>query len=288
MIEIKSRLDGNRWLFNQFSSIDELTKWLDDEKNQKHGRDNSSHSKDSDFTGTSSYNQAVELLKYGDKETYDYIKEKQRKIKIDELVGNAMNKAKIYNDVVGYQPCVPLFLNNVPTNMINMKKKNLNTKIINIYLDICCSAWVSSNTLRDAGTMYATALDIIEKSGYRVNLYIGDASKYDDEVTLWCLKVKTDREPLNLEKMAFTIANPSILRRIGFKYQETCNSEQDFTHHGYGQPYDNEKKMEEIFKKNLDIDMMVFTYQHLDDDSDKLLQSIIERLKKKGITIGDE
>ena len=181
-------------LIDTFDNISELDKFLKDPKNYKPGRENSSQSGNQWFTGTDNYEQAEELLKYGDVETFKFIKEKQRELKIDKIIGNVINKPKTFNNIVGYQPNVPLYLNRVPTNMIDSKKIKTDFKIINIYLDVCASARVEADEIRNAGTIYATVLDMLEKSGYRTNLYIGDVSELGNEKVMYALKIKTDRE----------------------------------------------------------------------------------------------
>ena len=272
-------------LIDTFDNISELDKFLKDPKNYKPGRENSSQSGNQWFTGTDNYEQAEELLKYGDVETFKFIKEKQRELKIDKIIGNVINKPKTFNNIVGYQPNVPLYLNRVPTNMIDSKKIKTDFKIINIYLDVCASARVEADEIRNAGTIYATVLDMLEKSGYRTNLYIGDVSELGNEKVMYALKIKTDREPLNLEKMAFPIAHPSMLRRIGFKYMEVCDSNQDFTYSGYGRPYTDENKIKDWFKKYLKMDVLVFSYQN---GLTFTIEDTINRLKDKGIKIGDD
>lgn len=281
MLEIKK----NRVLINVFENINSYNKFLSDPKNVKPGRDNSSESGSKGFTGTSSYKEAEELLKYGDQDTFEYIKKQQREMNIEKLMGNVINKPKSFNNIVGYQANVPLFLNGVPKNMIDSEKRKTDFKILNIYLDVCASSWVSSNDIRKAGSVYATVIDILEKYGYRINLYAGDVSECNGEKVMSVCRIKTDREPLNLKKMSFPIANPSFLRRIGFKYMEVCNSDNDFTNYCYGRPYTDEQAISMLFKDHLKIDMLVFSYQ---TGTKFTVKEILKKLEKRGIKVGDQ
>ena len=129
MIEIKK----DRILLNTFSSIDDYMKFLNDDSMKKYGREDSSVTGDYSFTGTHSYEEAEDLFRHGDQKTFKFIKDKQREMKVDKLLGNFINKKKNYNDIVGYQANVPLYLNGVPTNMINEEKTKKDLKIINIF-----------------------------------------------------------------------------------------------------------------------------------------------------------
>lgn len=278
MIEIKK----DRILLNAFGSIDDYLKFLNDDSMKKYGREESSVTGDYHFTGTHSYEEAEELFKHGDQETFKYIKQKQKEMKVDKLLGNFINKKKNYNDIIGYQANVPLYLNGVPTNMINEEKMKKDLKIVNIFLDVCASAWVSASEIKDVGTVYATMIDILEKQGYRTNLYLGDFSEECGEIIASCVKLKTDREPLNLNKLAFAIANPSFLRRIGFRYIEVCNSDIDFTQHSYGRPYTDEERIKKILDERLRANFLVFSYQN---GTNFKIEDVIERLNEKGIKV---
>lgn len=278
MIEIKK----DNKLLNVFDNIDDYTRFLNDKSLIKIERKKTSETGDYSFTGTHSYEEALDLFMHGDQDTFNYIKKEQRKMKVEKLLGNSVCKKKTFNDLVGYQPNVPLYLNGVPTNMINEYKTKKDLKIINIFLDVCASAYVSTNSIRKAGTIYATMIDILEKQGYRTNLYIGDFSELYGEIIACCVRVKTDREPLNLNKLAFAIANPSMLRRIGFKYIEICNSDNDFTHSGYGRPYTNEEQIKNILDTRLKSNFIVFSYQ---DGLNFTIENILKRLEEKGIKL---
>lgn len=273
-----------------FNSIDEYVKFLENPSNEKSDRRNSSKDKDNSFTGTKSYEEAIELLKYGDDETLKIIKQNSREMKIDKLIGNNINKKETYYNVVGYQPCVPLYLNGVPTCMICEKKNKSDLRVLNIFLNYCVNANITAKELQRIGTIHAIILDVLEKKGYRINLYVGQVSccnnygyRNDTETIMPIIKVKTDKEPLNLKKLAFTIAHPSMLRRIGFKYTEVCDSTYDFTHCGYGITETNEKTVKKILKERLKADFIVFNYQTLDRDF--TIKKLVKKLHKQGIHI---
>lgn len=276
----------DRILTDVFDNINEYVKFLENPINKKPSRNNSSEEDGRSFSGTGSYQEAKELLQYGDDETLEKIKKIQKELKIDKLLGNNINKKKSYMDVVGYQPCVPLFLNGVPKCMITDEKRKVDFKILNIYLNICASAYVKAEQLQRAGAIHAMILDILEKKGYRINLFAGNVSELNGEILMPCVKIKTDREPLNLKKLAFCIAHPSMLRRIGFKYMEVCDSNDDFTHSGYGRPEANEDKIRKILNDRFKTDFIVFSYQNLDYDFD--IKKMIEKIKEKGIYIDME
>lgn len=276
----------NNILLDVFNNINDYVEYIDSPKNNKPSRENASQTENKNFTGTSSYEEARDLLQFGDEKTLDEIKKIQRELKIDKLLGNNINKKKSYMDVVGYQPCVPLFLNGVPNCMISDEKTKTDFKILNLYLNFCVSARVRTNDLQKAGAIHAMMIDLLEKKGYRINLYIGEVSTCYGETIMNCVKVKTDREPLNLKKLAFAIANPSMLRRIGFKYTEVCESNTDFTNNGYGTPVEDEKRIKDILSDRFKTEFMVFSYQNIGHDFN--IKDMIKKIEKKGIHLNLE
>lgn len=276
----------NNILLDVFSNINDYVEYIDNPKNNKHRRENASQTEDKNFTGTSSYEEARDLLQFGDEKTLDKIKKIQRELKIDKLLGNNINKKKSYMDVVGYQPCVPLFLNGVPNCMISDEKTKTDFKILNLYLNFCVSARVRTGDLQKAGAIHAMMIDLLEKKGYRINLYVGEVSTCDGETIMNCIKVKTDREPLNLKKLAFAIANPSMLRRIGFKYTEVCESNTDFTNNSYGTPVEDENRIKNILSDRFKTEFMVFSYQNIGHDFN--IENMIKKIEEKGIHLNLE
>ena len=126
-------------------------------------------------------------------------------------------------------------------------------------------------------------IDLLEKVGYRCNLYAGVSNCKDSGDRAYMLtKVKTDREPLNIKKICFTIANPSMLRRIDFKWLEVNDFEKDFTHSGYGH-YDEKEKIKTILKDNLKENFIVLNY--VNDQGSPEPEKILKILKEQGISL---
>ena len=96
------------------------------------------------------------------------------------------------------------------------------------------------------------------------------------------VKVKTDKEPLNLKKICFTIANASMQRRIKFKWMEVNDSREDMTNHGYGRP-DNENHTKDVLKQYLKEEFIIWTYER--DNNSKTVEEIINNLKNYGINL---
>lgn len=278
MIEINDRTN----YINVFDNITEVADYVTT-KQRKPGRENrSSDTDDYDFFGTHSFDEAINFLKFGDEELYNKIKEEKSKINIDKILGNAKKRQTYENKVYGCVPNVPAYLIGTPLNMINSEIHAPSQKIINIFLNTRVCAGVDKDDVIRNGIKYLSIIDILEKQGYRCNLYSGCANSSGDGYHCYMLtRVKTDREPLNIKKICFTIANPSMQRRIKFRWMEVNDFDYDFTG-GYGQPDDIEYT-QKILSEKLKDNFMVWTYER--DLRAKTIEEILEDLKKQGINI---
>ena len=210
--------------FLQFSSISELMHDLDNAPVIPGREDSSDDNRDSDWCDTSSYQEAHDYMLAG--RVYDNISTDLNKYKTK----GCKEKNSSYLDVTGFAPVVPLALQNIPLCMVN-KKKTINNKIINIVY--CCSVpyYVESNKIMETTTELMKNIIMLEKEGYRVNLYV---CQYNDNGSGfgYVLKLKTDREVLNIKKLCFPLVSSSFLRRIDFRIKERLFK--DWIGGGYG------------------------------------------------------
>lgn len=271
------------YIFDCYNSISEMYNDLKDKK-RRDGADDSSESGASYFTGTNSLNEAYELMLHGDKELYGRIKAGIRKIDINKILGNVIKKNSMFNDIVGFQVNVPNYLTGIPTDMVNIRPTKKSQKILNIMVNTTVSAMIEPEEIEKAGGYYYVLIDLLEKSGYRCNVYMMNNFSSSDEGYM-IVKCKNDREPFNKEKMAFILAHPSFQRRVGFKWMECCNCKGEPTNDGYGRPITNNDKIKSVVDKELKADFMVWSLQQ---DYKVDLEEIIERLKENGIKIGEE
>ena len=186
------------------------------------------------FTGTDSFEQAVELLKNGWNEGSQTIEGKlQAKIK---CLDSKKSQRPSY-DVVGGNCSVPRYLQGVPTSMINRKPVVKKQKVITINKYITYSAYVTAEQIIDESVKAFLIIREIEAAGTRVNLNIIDGLEEGGERAILTVRIKNAGERLNISKMAFPLAHPSMLRRLAFKWLEVTSiiTNPGFTM-GYGMP----------------------------------------------------
>lgn len=209
-------------VIEEFESISQLIEKLSSRDNNEMMKgQNSSETGSESFTGTKSYAEAVKFALEGYTKPLDALKhgtiEAERK-------GVAPRRCKVVNDIVGYTPNVPAAVIGLPQSMIRSDNEPKKSKVVEILYSPDANCNVSEKTIEKAGIAVLSLINNLEKSGYRVALKIGFyiAVESGEEQIIATVKVKDWRQPIDLKKIAFPICNASMLRRIGFKWLETC------------------------------------------------------------------
>lgn len=224
----------------EFSSIFELMNTLKERPNNKFMRDehSSQTTGNSSWSGTNTYEEAESLLIYGYNDPVKNIK--SNLIKNKKLVSKMYNlipKPIATNQVVGFVPNVPNALMGLPKSMISVEKINRNKKTISIIYATGGAVGIEPKTLESAGTALVSAINLIELAGIQTRLSIGFIpSVKGRQIIFPTVNIKNFNERFSLQKICFPMVHPSMFRRIGFKYLETCPSmEEDFSCE-YGRP----------------------------------------------------
>lgn len=230
----------NQYIFN---SINELITELDESKEQN--RSNSSDSeRDKDWCDTSSYEEARKYMLEG--KLYDKLNIDINKYRTKGTAQKRINRLSVQ----GHNVVVPLYLQSIPNNMIN-NKKVINNKIITIFYSVQAPHWVDKKDLEDGAIKLFKNIISLEEQGYRVNLYIIEVNADYDGKWGFSLKLKSDRETLNIKKLCFPIISSSFLRRIGFRIKERLYK--DWIGSGYGSGRFEKDTTDKFIKNNLKI-----------------------------------
>jgi hypothetical protein len=169
-----------------------------------------------EFTKTISLNEALDLFIHGDKELTQQLTNKlQNNININK------NTVKQNYDIIGYQISVPRYLQGIPTNMINNKIIQKQTKIITLYKSISYPGVFTANKIIENSLKALQIVQQLEIQGYRINLNILVGTQTDKQNVIAIVRIKSANERMAISKMAFCLAHPSMLRRLYFRYIET-------------------------------------------------------------------
>lgn len=263
-----------------FDTINEYMNYLENAKPYDDSRNDSSVSSSASWSGTSSFNVAMKLCKYGDEQLCSDIHKLSLSVNCDDTIDKI--KRQYTTDIIGFTPHVPNYIMGIPNNMIRDTSIKIKSKIINVYINLSAHCGIDSDTIKREASKYVAAIDKLEEQGYRCNVYCGNmASKYGAKYGI-IVKIKSDREPLNLMKMAFPMAHPSMLRRLSFKWIESIPI--DFTHDGYGTPIDDDSTIKKLLSCIFnDTQFVVLSI----GENNGNVNNVMDILKKKGMVEND-
>ena len=204
---------------------------------------------DDGFYGNMSYQEALEKLEFGDKETAENIENIENQTMMTQKI---MQTYK--NDVYGFMPNVPNAIMGLPQSMINIRHHRIkgNNKIIDLVLNADVSAAVSGEKYQKVTKTFLNIVDSLEKQGYRLNIYYAITTIFSNSDCCWLMKLKDSTEPFNKYKCAFPLGTAAMFRRIGFRLIETLpskKSKREVVNGGYGRPAHDEK-MQKLIKNN--------------------------------------
>ena len=167
--------------------------------------------------GTKTFEDAIKLAKEGWTDCANALNKKLN-FQINNLGTDKMMKT--FLSQVGYQAIVPLYLNGCPTNMVNKKLEVKKQKIITIVKSVGFRAEHSVDDIKEESIKTLMLVYLLEKKGYRVNLYTLNGYNSRGQSYFVRVKIKSAGERLNVSKLAFPLVHPSMLRRLNFRFRE--------------------------------------------------------------------
>lgn len=203
-----------------FSSIHQMLNVIESRSNNSVMRnDHSSETGDKKFTGTKSYPEAKQIFETGYTDILDQIK---------TGIGNNLKKTQNINrrtirtGVIGYAPHVPNAILGLPNSMILTEQRPQKIKTVSIVVGITENCGTNANEFIKSGIAALSVVNTLELRGYRVALKIAFwCAKAWEECAFGTIKLKDYREHLDIQKLCFPLAHPSMFRRFGFKWLET-------------------------------------------------------------------
>jgi len=182
---------------------------------------------DFSFTRSRSWEHCIDLAEKGDKLVTEQVA--SAAVKVTFEAGPTWEYAP-----VGAFPCIPAYAAGVPEDMfVPLDDGAANSKpIVRIAVNVVCSAWVDPQDIINRGAAVVALIDKIQSEGRRVELiaFCHIAGRRNDRLIM-AVTVKRPEEPIDMDRVAFALAHPSMLRRCFFRVVEFL-----YPHHlgGYG------------------------------------------------------
>lgn len=257
--------------------IKEYIKFTHDKKNKsghfnfsyKNTNINKEIEKDSYWYGASSYEDALNkisdnTIEIEEPPVFNFIN-----IPFEEYIIDEKQILEEFDDVVGFYPNVPAYIQGHPLNMYNNKRVNVVTldKIVNVYFNLALDSNNSPLEYKNRGLLvYYLILNLINQ-GYKVNLKLFDITYINDEtLVLEFSPVTLDKNDSNNNKLNKQENTPDYLYKILVEvsfyriilYNEKLNILNNYTdvklwERGFGFPVqiDDFKKIVRAHKKSI-------------------------------------
>ena len=180
------------------------------------------------WTGTKSFKHAMELARHG----YPKGVKKMKAEMANLQPAQAPALVPIFA-VAGDEVDVERFLNNEPENMVTYQDELQDgVQFIDIYVAYSYHSGKRANAIISRGACILKNIDSLENNGYRCRLIGYNYAVESGLGVQWKVILKEYQEHLELDRMAFALACPSMLRRLSFKLTELHQPEQ--TNESYG------------------------------------------------------
>lgn len=272
-----------QYIFESFNSVADFINTLGSRPTKEGWGHLTSQEKGDRWTTTNDYEEATSLALYGDRKASEKVAKSLKKIKAQSPCTEERATAKVRRTVAGSRPCVPAAIQGHPCSMYRRSIVKVSKPVVTVYYSISMHGGTSAETLVEAGAKVAQAIQTVERSGVRVNLYAGNTSCTSSQSIGCFVRIKDSAKDFDLLRMAYPIVNPSFFRRHWFRWAETKSElktgEWQF---GYGRPLERREEEETLQKMHnslIKCDFLFTTSNVLSMTADELAETILGRRK---------
>ena len=278
---------GRHW--QEFSSVTDLINFITDPKYHNPDAPTASHDGDMEWTGSGSFPEAINLARKGWPEGLAEIV--RFVIKVEKLVMSYIPEPTTKFDVVGDVIDMGRFIEGDPECMVSLvdgqnTKKIAQGKIVHVVLNIDAAGSSDIYTFFRRGAAGVALIDALERTGRRV---IADAianTVSRSRLLETRIRVKNADEHIQLDKLAFLFAHPSILRRILFAAWERLPNDVRKLYGFHGSwGYGCVGHVPKEDQGDLYVDRLVGSYHKTEEE---VTQYVLEQLKSQGVVIKED
>ncbi len=185
-----------------------------------------------EWTGCENFAEAVNLARYG----WPRGRERMGEVVAALAPERGVYIAKGY-DVAGAFPDVQRAIGGDPAAMITPKRSQIAARpVVRIDYNYWVHSGISAQCILNRGAAVLSLCDQLENQGYSVELRIvGTATSGDDSFKV-AVTYKRAGQALDLDRAAFAITHPAVLRYLTFALVEQHSEIEDTFQFGYGTP----------------------------------------------------
>lgn len=108
----------------------------------------------------------------------------------------------------------------LPDAMVTRKRVDIESPVIDIVCNVSMSGSVNASVYMIRGAAIAALADLLELSGRRVRITAVNKTKTGTSTFECHTTIKKPGDPVQMDALAFALAHPAYLRRLGFSIME--------------------------------------------------------------------
>jgi len=188
------------------------------------------------WSGSETFPEAMTLARHGWTEGRAYMQKSVNAI----ATATAHNPLQWFAyDVAGFFPHVPRAIAGEPLNMVHLEPQENTVKpIVSLAYQNNSGSHYKAEELLNFGAAFVSICDALEQAGYRTDITAFSYVSTSRGNVFASVNVKRPEEPFDIDRMAFTLAHPSMLRRVWFGSYEQDKALQPHLSGHYGRPID--------------------------------------------------
>lgn len=175
--------------------------------------------KDAEHCGTETFAEALHLARSGWPEGSRLVRAQSDKFRASVEHSQGISQGRIVRSgFVGVAPNIPAYIAGRPDSMLAFHREPKNAPVVRVLVSIGATWDVSADSMRRRGAAVCALIDLLEQSGRRVEItmlsaVLGNAGKLS---ACYTVTLKHAQDALDLDRIAFALANPAMLRHITF------------------------------------------------------------------------
>jgi hypothetical protein len=241
-----------------------------------------------EFTGTKNWEEAMRLAHNGWREGAERAAAVARRL--EARIIHRIVRDDYTFDVEGLAFHLDRYLAGEPEHFIRIEESTVQgaDRHVRIAVSNAISYVVKPDAVITRGAILTALVELLEYAGMGVELWLVDASSRSASearpLFISLVKLKAYDQPLDPPRIAFALAHPSSLRRLGFRMLETSHESMEIlVHRSYGYPVDYVPDGTSVYVEKCRSDGPI-PWWH---DSARAEAWILARLAKQGVTLTD-
>lgn len=234
--------DANGMRHVKFATWGDFLEFVDGEPLP--GSDCSSQRSSYDFTGTESFAEARKLAQHGWTEGTERVRSIVRRLEARLL--HRIVREDVNYDVEGMGFDVARYIEGEPEHWVRLEESTMQEdshRHVKVIVHGGALGDVSTETMLAKGAVAAALVELLEFAGHNVELHHVAAVEKKRGAGLYFaswIRLKAYDQPLDMDRVAFALAHPSMHRRLTFKVRERCDAA--LTQWSYGATEDCDPK----------------------------------------------